>query len=235
MRSLIHKCIYLSLFIIISACGEKEKTPGEINVELQELELDIYEKIAKNQKDEALELLKRLIHPSDKDWKEKQKQTSWESFTSGGNQYYTYNEWWSERRNELRDLILGTGDRNNNQNTKSSQESPPTQKEPDNEKSKKLLLNEYVGTYSIHNNNGEIKFYKIINTTEGYSKILYQDNVGGNVNIKSFLLDSFEESTGKVIAVNEKNSLDKITLEINISTLNKKTITDQSSQVFVFE
>lgn len=231
---------FLATIMGFYSCGEKEKTPAEINVELQKLELEIYEKINKNQKDDALNLLKELIHPSDKEWKEKPKMSSWESFTSGGNKYYTYNEWWTERRNELRDLILDNKNSKTNNEVKKNQPSPTEQNSGirDSEtitKSIKIVDEKFLGTYSFRNNNGEIKFYKILNTSDRLSKVLYQDNTGGNVTIKSFLVESFDQNSKVLLVVNEKNTSEKARLRLDRSTSNRKTIVDQSGQVFVFE
>ena len=101
-----------ALFTLIS-CGDSLKNnpvndflssdnPSEINVELQNLEIDIYQKISEGDKNGALTLLKKLNHPSTDKWEEKKKKTKWYD----AEEYFTYNEWWTNKRDSLREVIL---------------------------------------------------------------------------------------------------------------------------------
>jgi hypothetical protein len=234
--------ISILLILILFACGEEEKSAAEINVELQGIELEIYEKIANNQKEEALQLLKTLNHPSDEKWEEKQKQSSFESFLNGGNTYYTYNEWWSEKRNELRELVLGS-EKGGDPTLILQKNDDLSQVGMDTAGKITLLKTELVGTYINRNDNGEIKFYKILNVKDEFTKIIHQDNTGGIVNIKSYLIESFDQNyltdnfdpnSGIIIACNENNRSEKIRLKLTVSS-NIKELTDPSGQVYVLE
>jgi hypothetical protein len=231
MKASISKSLLIFSLTILSACSEKNENPNEINIQLQQLELEIYEKISKKQKDEALILLRGLIHPSDEKWKEKQKQSMLESIINGGNQYYSYNEWWTTRRDELRDVIL-------------LEEPIPERKSIDNsnidfttsdEKSPLIILDrDFVGVYSNQSSSGRLRFYKVLNISDSYTKVIYQDNEDGKVTIIMYIVESFQRSENEVIIYNEKNRNEKIKLKFieNIANKERKSIIDPLGQIF---
>lgn len=196
--------------------------PEEKNVELQKLEIDIQRKISDGDKNGALDLLKELVHPSSEQWIEKQKQTDMDHFMNGGNQYYTYNEWWSERREQLqkeislmdnstfkKDSSSSSRDELSDENTILN--SGSIGNETVASESKDLPAN-LIGLYVMQFANGSTKFYKFFKDAKGITGVVYQDNVSGNVRVENYMLQSFNESTNEVILESKKNpgSLSKV-------------------------
>ncbi|MFW5879697.1 MAG: hypothetical protein ACOCUV_02625 [bacterium] len=75
--------------------------------DLEIIENQIYRAISNNDKEEAFNLLDKLVHPSDLQWNDKVK-----SYKLGiPFEYYSFNEYWAFRRNELREEISQMGQR----------------------------------------------------------------------------------------------------------------------------
>jgi hypothetical protein len=221
---------FVFLFCFLSSCNYINSIdPAEKNVELQKLEIDIQRKISEGDKNGALDLLKELVHPSSEQWTEKQKQTGMNHFLNGGNQYYTYNEWWSQRREELQKQILSmetTYVKINIDTLSTSTDSLSTiiedtsQYEEEEVTEPVQLPANYLGLYVIQFANGSTKFYKFFKDASGVPGVVYQDNVSGNVRVENYVLRSFNESTKEVGLESKKNSG---------SFVNVRFVTDQES------
>ncbi len=203
--------IIFYLFIFYSSCTTSED-PSVKNVELQSLEIDIYTKIEQGDKSGALDLLKNLTHPSVKEWKEKRKMDDWEHFLNGGNQYYTYNEWWSVRRDSLRNEIGKIN--NNGKNSSSNKESTSlelyssSEANMNNEKQIERAAEvpiRYLGLYVFQYENGSTQFYKIFKAENDLYSAIYQDNISGNVRIENYIVQTFDEITGEIKLQSKKD------------------------------
>ncbi len=230
MKSKLLFASVLFLWFLSSCKYFNSADPAEKNLELQKLEIDIQRKISEGDKNGAFDLLKELVHPSSEQWMEKQKQTAMEQVINGGNQYYTYNEWWSQRREEFQKQILAmettsdtstidTGtlstDTNSAITEKTSQSEEAVVAEP-----VKISAN-YLGLYVLQFANGNTKFYKFFKDASGNIGVVYQDNVSGNVRVENYVLRSFNESSKKVVLESKKNSG---------SFVNVRFVTDQESE-----
>ena len=203
MKNLI---LFILVIVLFSACSNSED-PAAINVELQSLEIEIYAKIDQRDKAGALNLLKNLSHPSAKEWKEKRKMDVWEYFKKGGNQYYTYNEWWSERRESLRKEIEKL--KSHPRKTSKDKESKSIQNHSTNEE--KINRNiempiRYLGLYVFQYENGSTQFYKIFKNQDNVFSAIYQDNISGNVRIENYIVKDFDETTGEIKLQSKKDN-----------------------------
>jgi hypothetical protein len=220
MRSFIFIFVLIYLF---SSCSNTED-PTAKNVELQSLEIEIFSKIDEGDKAGALNLLKNLSHPSDKEWKEKQKLDAWDHFLEGGNKYYTYNEWWSERRESLR---IEIGKINDSKNTSSNKKSNSSELEysidetvyDDKQINSKVEVPiNYIGLYVFQYENGSTQFYKIFKDTDNVFSSIYQDNISGNVRIENYVVEAFDETTGKIKLKSKKDKKSIVELKFSVDS-----------------
>jgi hypothetical protein len=203
MKNLI---LFISVFVLFNSCSNSED-PSAINVELQSLEIEIYAKIDQGDKAGALNLLKNLSHPSDKEWKEKRKMDDWEYFKKGGNQYYTYNEWWSERREYLRKEIEKV--KSHHRKTSTDKESKSIQNHSTNEEKINRIIEipiRYLGLYVFQYENGSTQFYKIFKDSDNIFSAIYQDNISGNIRIENYIVKDFDQTTGEIKLQSKKDN-----------------------------
>lgn len=188
--------------------------PSEKHVELQKLEIDIQKKILEGDKNGAFDLLKNLVHPSEL------------LYTSG----YTYDEWWREKREELKKQIMamGTTSTATTLDTGSLSTDSVSTITEDTTQLEEIAVSEpvqlpenYLGLYVMQFANGSTKFYKFFNDANGIPGVVYQDNVSGNVRVENYVLRSFNEITKEVELESKKNSG---------SFLNVRFVADQESQ-----
>lgn len=206
MRSLI---LIFALFFLFSSCSTSGDDPEAKNVELQTLEIEIYSKIQQGDKEGAFDLLKKLNHPSNKEWEEKQEMDDWNLFLK---KRYTYNEWWSERRESLRIEIekINNKPKNNSQNKKNTSYDSKSSKE-ENTKVKKEIDKaikvpiRYLGLYVFQYENGSTQFYKLFKDANNVYSAVYQDNISGNVRIENYIVKDFDDKTGEIKLQSKKD------------------------------
>jgi hypothetical protein len=230
MKSKLFFASVLFLWFLSSCKYFNSVDPAEKNLELQKLEIDIQRKISEGDKNGALYLLKELVHPSPEQWIEKQKQTDMDQFINGGNQYYTYNEWWSKRREEFQKQILAMETRSDRATIDTgilSTDSLSTITE-DTSQTEEAVVAEpvqlsanYLGLYVMQFANGSTKFYKFFKDASGNTGVVYQDNVAGNVRVENYVLRSFNENSMEVVLESKKNSG---------SFVNVRFVADQESE-----
>ena len=229
------------LFISINSCkNETDDDPASINVELQKLELEIYQKIDEGDKSGALKLLKELNHPSNEPWTEKQKMTEWDHAIDGGNLYYTYNEWWTIRRDSIRNIVLGIASEsksNSKRSRKNKQEEVEETQEPEisePEVSSISISSNLYGLYIYQLDNGSTKFYKILKNNKGGTGVVYQDNITGNVKIENYDIISFNENSMEITLQSKKNANEQISLsfERDSESENGYKLTDREGTTY---
>ena len=200
------------------ADSENSKTPDAINSKLVKIENDIYIAMSAGDTKKALVMVGQLNHPSDVKWSSKSNLFKWK--------FYTYNEWWNERRESLRKEILDMAALNKSK--KSSQENKvkdqQTSLDQPNTDSMAPLGTEmngassfserYYGLYTFQSANGDtqqlFKFSK--NSISNDVNIIYQDNIGGNAKIETYIVKSFREDTGELLLESKKENKEIVTI-----------------------
>lgn len=229
--------------ILYSSCGRSSQQSQQmtvsvdenlqaINVNLQKIENEVFIAINQGDKQKALKLMGELVHPSDLPWpgKEKTKMVLGIIEISDGN--YTYSGWWEKRRNELRDMIMemedkGPGSLENDSITYGLDGNPGGNSSD--------LNDQYLGLYICRNDDGTSQFYKFIkNPSTGQLNIIYQDNSNGDVIIKNYLLQSFNELTGEsnLKSVNDSTVSIKLYFIKDAESSNGFILSDNQSHSF---
>ena len=197
----------------VDSDSENSKTPDAINSKLVKIENDIYIAMSAGDTKKALVMVGQLNHPSDVKWSSKSNLFKWK--------FYTYNEWWNERRESLRKEILDMAALNkskkssqenkvNNQQTTSSDQ-PNTDSgalQGTEMKGTLSFSDRYYGLYTFQSANGDTQqLYKFSkNSSNNDVNIIYQDNIGGNAKIETYIVKSFREDTGELLLESKKDN-----------------------------
>jgi hypothetical protein len=185
-----------------------DSDPQAKHAELQKLEIDIQRKIASGDKDAALDLLKDLVHPSSESYE------CTENIRKKWN-CYSYDEWWTERREYLQEQILGvSGSIQTNTNDVAYQDTTAKGIESDSLSSTESMISgetvnlpdNYTGLYVFQFSNGNTKFFKIFKNSQGETGVVYQDNVSGNVRVENYAIHAFNEDA-RELRLESKKSL----------------------------
>ncbi len=209
MKTFAHIFFSMLVVVIFSCNSASTGDPQTKHADLQKLEIDIIKKINEGDNNAALDLLKDLVHPSS------------ESYECAENirkkfDCYSYDEWWTERREYLQEQILGgngtlDGISNNSaasnsemgslggENTDSLVNSDISESEKTN------LPDNYIGLYVFQFSNGNTKFFKFFKDSKGEMGVVYQDNVSGNVRVENYMIQAFNETTKDVTLESKKN------------------------------
>ena len=218
-----------------------------INLKCEKIENEVYIAISEGNKAKALKLVGELNHPSGFP-------SDHEIKNSGklglSNDRYTYNEYWNKRKEELRLEINKMGENKSPPNTKTSQSDSNSKSEivsthPDAElrqetnnlESKIILNNKYLGLYIFQSENGSTQFYKFIqNTSDNTTKVLYQDNINGNINIENFSINSFNEANLSLTVESKKNKakIIKLLFKRDVASDNGYKLIDNDGIVYSF-
>ncbi len=203
------KTLIASLSKSTADFDNSDNKTSDINMELIRLENEVYIQISKGDKDKALELVGYLVHPSTDEWKSKEKVEKLVGFDMSF-EYYTYSEWWSKQREELRKEIMNMNIKSTKVNRiheKAKTEITPssaTSKAPDND-TKLYLKDNILGMYVKQHINGGTMFFKFSKASANRLNVLYQDNMGGNIRIENYSMKSFDEKSGTLTLKSKKN------------------------------
>jgi len=85
----------------VNSKEDKIKEANQICIQLETIEDQIKIAIQNGDKEKALELTNKLIHPLHEKWEDNSKKEFWKG-------YPYYDEWWSNKREEYKNQILGT-------------------------------------------------------------------------------------------------------------------------------
>ena len=239
--------LLFSFFIFCFSSCNSFKTPGEINTDLEKIENEIYVLISEGKKSEAIKLVGKLTHPSGLISDHEIKNSGKFGFA---NEKYTYNEYWNKRKEELRLEINKMGENKlvpnfnkiqSDNNSKSEIVANPLDNqirdETNNLESKIILNNKYLGLYIFQSENGSTQFYKFIqNTSDNTTKVLYQDNINGNINIENFSIISFNEANLSLTVESKKNKakIIKLLFKRDVASDNGYKLIDNDGVVYSF-
>jgi len=206
------KLILLSVFLFVAffgflSCSDSGESPEKINIKLQKIENDLYILINNGDQKKALELVGSLTHASTDDWEQREKiDTIFGVGMFGG--YYSYNEWWNERREKLRTEIMNMN--NFDKHERKEEAAPKTPSTSNIHVNRNVKLDSrYHGLYVFQSESGNTHFFKFINdqANDGIN-ILYQDNLSGEVKIENYKLKKFNDSSGEAVLQNKKDTKD---------------------------
>jgi hypothetical protein len=193
-------------FMAILAYREKseEEANAKLHAELQVVETGIRVRIASGDLDAASNLLETLVHPS-RSATDIEKESTWGK--------YTYNEWWMKIRGELTEQLISSQTGNAKKHTPQggstaiSKESPTEDGLPGSTESlaSSSFPKEFLGMYVYQLENGSTRFYKVLNDSEKGVRIIFQDNVDGNVRIENYALKGFDASSRNIIMESVKS------------------------------
>lgn len=202
-----------TIFFIVRTENKKDDVKNK-NLELEKLEIEIYEKIEIGDKNGAFELLKDLAHSST------EKSTNIKEESIFGDKYYTYNEYWAEKRAELKKLISEMKHTPIKKSMESNLENNLTEEENETNDNEEISNNinetttneikvdipsELIGLYVLQYDDGSTKFYKIFKDSKGEYNVVYQDNVAGNVKVENFNITNYNDLKKEIKLNSKKN------------------------------
>lgn len=170
--------VLMGIFVGYQILNSKSnaKDGAEINLRLEGLEDQIKLAIKEGNQDKALELTNQLVHPLHEKWEDQSKYDTW-------NGYPFYDEWWSKKRQEYKDIILSMKDVKNT--SKEAEANKSIEENVDNENT--TIDSEIQINSDIEKSN--VVYYKI-QDPDGYSNLRSTPN--GDVIRKVFDTEVFE-------------------------------------------